>query len=804
MDKLRKIKTAKPFFIVIWIFVLFFAFAPLVSAVGHESPDSFTEGGGATKTVVALADTEGTQRSGTGEEEDVDDEVWATMFGEDFDPADRSGTNLFGRNIARALTAVTEFIWNWLGVQDPIMLIFQRDTRLTDSDHSYFTEPDDLIAYTFTRHEFQIIDRFYSTIRAVAPWLILAGAVIVAYFLMFSNVAESRGKAKNIFLGLVAAPALLFLGPYLMEPIFWFNRLLVEIAAHVMGDAVNRPWLSVFYHPDNIRLGYALLSIFMIIMAVILNFQYIVRKIMIAVLLIIFPVVAILAITPTTRPVLNIWVREMLSQVFMQAAHAFTYAIMVSLIFVSASNGAAQASATTFPPAYLAVATFIALNSITNVIRSLLGATSTESGGLVSSALGIGAVMALGRMAMTATGKGASQAAGKLTTGQKSETSSRGKAANSSGKEGGLGAPSGSSQSGSAQGTSILSHKTALGEEESASDDDSTGGADSTGDADSTESTVLPATATSPDEEGSPSKTFPEGGRVAERKQEQRDALRNRAVGAAKLGAIGAGAVIGGTYLGAAMGPAGLKAGALGGGYAGHSAGRAGGKAAERIDKTGQAFGSLREKAKSNNVSSRAQLHNDYGLDKYNINDKETLETLGDQASQDYGVSPSIGRGMIKHAASPEGSGLPFSVEGEHPSVIEAGVEKHEEIDQNYIASQEALEQHSAHYEAAEKEYELKKQQHAQGQIEPLEFNQQGEVYEQELLKKAELESNFAGAKVQKENKLEEVAKAMESRRSEITQIREEGAARQRREAQRKGGFHKGFSEQSEGFKKVD
>ena len=347
------------------------------------------------------------------------------FFGEDFDPScAEQNPSFLARNIARAIAGIGDFIAQRLGIKDPLMLIFQRHTRpevrYTPLEHcphmghvigggeevllvgadadKFWVKPANLIAYTFTPQEFQVIDTFFSALRAIFPYFLILGILYAGFVAITAKSTEDVLGQKSVTIGLLFAPVILYLGPHLLEPLFWLNKIIIETVASAMGDIVNQPWLSVFFIPDNVNLGMALLSLVAVIAAVLLNFQYTVRKIMIGILILMLPIIAISAISPHTRKTFGVWFSELCANIFLQAAHAIVYGVFVVFMFIP--PGTEGDPTTTLPPVFVGLAMLLGLNSMAQLVRTMFGLPSAGGGmlGAAGGAVGVGSMLAMGKM----------------------------------------------------------------------------------------------------------------------------------------------------------------------------------------------------------------------------------------------------------------------------------------------------------------------------------------------------------------------------------------------------------------------
>jgi hypothetical protein len=318
------------------------------------------------------------------------------------------------RLTAGLVLALPNFLVRALHLQDPVVLVFQEippDIR-DEFRPGRWVPPEDMIWYTFTEAEFGAVDRIYTTLEKYLPvslTLMLIFAAAVLYAAGFS--AERRSSAKSALLGLVVALAAMRLGPYLMGLAFDLNRALVLVFREAMG-ADSASFLNLLWRPETRSLGMALV-VFVAAMSVgVLNWQYVIRKLTLGILIFSFPLVCVLAVVPSRRGALQIWFREFTANVFLQSAHAAVYAFFV--LFIKGAWASGQ-----FGAFWVSIAFLLGLDGLSEVLRRLVGAQtlSGTGAGLIGGALGLGSVFALGRLAFAGLRGGGPGVSGGLASG---------------------------------------------------------------------------------------------------------------------------------------------------------------------------------------------------------------------------------------------------------------------------------------------------------------------------------------------------------------------------------------------------
>jgi hypothetical protein len=358
------------------------------------------------------------------------------------------------------IAAPARWLMGVMGLYDPIDLVFgdylinttavntpavstitpatqSATTTGTSSQPQYsFTPVNDNGAITtfdtFTDKEWSTITNFYNAIGGMIPLELVLAVIFMGIIYWFQTInPESKVNLRSCIVGLFVAMVLLYMGGYMFSFIFDINKLIVGqfysvIASNISGGT---SFLTAFIGmAQDGYIGSAILFLFAIFSIGVLNWQYVLRKIMIALLIILLPVVAVVSIVK--REVLGLWFKELMSNVFLQAAHAAVLAFLISL---SLAYGATTGGPLATHQFWFSLVAIASLPVITSIIRRVFGLESYGgvAGGLTS-ALGIASLMNLGRMvgigrgatSQGATSQGASSGATNSTADSSSGSSS--------------------------------------------------------------------------------------------------------------------------------------------------------------------------------------------------------------------------------------------------------------------------------------------------------------------------------------------------------------------------------------------
>lgn len=320
-----------------------------------------------------------------------------SFWGEELEQAEQNAS--FPEKIAaQVVVALPNFLVDVLDLQEPVTLIFQEvpdSLKGTAREPEGFIPAEDLILYTFRDREFQAVAMMYETFRAFLPVVLVIILVGVGVMLYLAAWGNQRVDLRQRLLNIVVALASLVLAPYLWHIVFKINWTVVMMAKTAFAHLGSVSFFELLYRPGTTSLGMALVSLVAAIGVGTLNWQYIMRKLTLGVLIMVFPLVA--AISIVKRGVLDIWVREFLSNVFLQSAHAIAFAFFI--LFTAYASDSPQFF-------WYAMAFIMGINGIASLVRCLIGA-ETVGGGLgqvAGAAIGVGSLFALGRMVMVGMG----------------------------------------------------------------------------------------------------------------------------------------------------------------------------------------------------------------------------------------------------------------------------------------------------------------------------------------------------------------------------------------------------------------
>jgi hypothetical protein len=348
------------------------------------------------------------------------------------------GQNPFERMIAGLFTSLSTGIYEILGIKDPLMLIFDYDPMFDiGNDH---ISRENLYLGIYDQSEMSVITVMYKTFESYLPLWLFVAIVLTGLLMVFAGFGgDPRLTAKQYISGILLTCVLLLFGPNLIDIVFDFVysgvdiiKDLIERTAAERGIEIPKSLLGVLLagftrdlSATDVAIGvtvayflpivaqitalpYAIVLFAIFIGAGILNWQYIVRKITLAVLIFMFPIVAGMAVFPNTRGALKMWFSEFFSNVFLVLAHAVVYGFLIMLTLFPGQ-----------PFTVIEILVFVlGLNGTVGIVRGMFGCQPARSGiwGGMSNMLGISSLMGLGRMVLGI--KGGASGIGGLFTGK--------------------------------------------------------------------------------------------------------------------------------------------------------------------------------------------------------------------------------------------------------------------------------------------------------------------------------------------------------------------------------------------------
>ncbi|MEK5217739.1 hypothetical protein [Psychrobacillus sp. FSL H8-0487] len=321
---------------------------------------------------------------------------------ENLDPEEKPG--LVEKHLSKFLINLSNSAISLMKAQDVSVLVFQRPEVLKEKDtwleNTSSLDRDEMAFGIFPNALFEGISKIYDGFAKLIPipiFVLLAIGGLVLLLDLYRS-SESRSKAKEYLFGIVIALLLLRFGHLLWDWIIFINHMIVDIVFFTLkaSGIEVRSFVSTIWNPSDTAevmkspsFMIALLVLGAAVMTFIINYQYMMRMLTLAMLVILFPFVIIATVMPSRRSVLNTWVTQFTSQVFIQTAHAISLALFFFMITKTEDLGF-----------WLVAAMFFGLPAMADLVHRIVGGFTGEGGGgglgtSISNGSGMGGIMAV-------------------------------------------------------------------------------------------------------------------------------------------------------------------------------------------------------------------------------------------------------------------------------------------------------------------------------------------------------------------------------------------------------------------------
>lgn len=281
--------------------------------------------------------------------------------------------------------------------QDKEGFIEARKERL---DRNLYVNPKEGFLFMFNENEKSTILGVMNTLEKFLQIPYVVAVTMVGFFIFMKGTSsDEKATGKTFLMGILLYPVMIKFFPYLFEPLFWLNDMIVRAMGSALlnpnianpGKAVlTRPFVTILIDSGTGlgSLSAALATLVLFVMTGILNFQYFVRRFMLALLIMMFPIVAFMQIFPGTRETFRLWWSEFTANLFLQAAHAMVYVMFVGYVYNAKL------------PFIPIVAMLTTLSTMSTFVRNLMGCRPGSGvSGMVGGMMGISALMGATRVA---------------------------------------------------------------------------------------------------------------------------------------------------------------------------------------------------------------------------------------------------------------------------------------------------------------------------------------------------------------------------------------------------------------------
>lgn len=339
------------------------------------------------------------------------------------------------RMVAEIIISPVNWLLNILGMVDPIILVFGKNPSqdetgfLQGSCAGSFECSDGLILGVFEPELMASIDALYRSFERFTPFPLVIALLIIAFLILYKGAStDDRSRIKDyaaaFLIGIVALRFGYYVWIFSAKVVTFFTDL---IWATLMDAGIEPSlFLEMFWGSRNgyesamslKSLGLALLILLAAVSVIVINYQYIVRQVMLMVLIVLFPVTCVLTVFPRFRHAMQIWWEEFISNLILPAAHALAFGLFFLITFYSDAS------------IWFIVVYFFALPTIAALVRKLTGAQDS-AGGVWGGMAGIAGLAGLASISKMLRPRGSKSSKGK--TGTSAESSPAGSLAETAG-----------------------------------------------------------------------------------------------------------------------------------------------------------------------------------------------------------------------------------------------------------------------------------------------------------------------------------------------------------------------------------
>lgn len=299
------------------------------------------------------------------------------------------------RLAASLIAAPAKWLLHAVGLSDPLELIYGDYIKQT-TDGFQKVQPQPYLS-VFTKSEWNGLQEFYKKINEIVPIELVLVVIFMGIAYWYSATRpDSRISFRGYVAGLFLAMLLLRMGEMMFAFLFDINKLLVAQFFSAVQDRLSEgsSFLTAFISLEQDGyIGSAVLFVIGVLTVAIINWQYVIRKVMIALLIGLLPVVAVISIIK--RESIIIWFRELIANIFLQASHA---AVMSFLIVLGTASGGTKGSVLVTSQFWFTLVILLSIPSITVLVRKLFGAEGVGTGavGAMAAGIGLGSLFAIG------------------------------------------------------------------------------------------------------------------------------------------------------------------------------------------------------------------------------------------------------------------------------------------------------------------------------------------------------------------------------------------------------------------------
>lgn len=312
---------------------------------------------------------------------------------------------LVEKHLSKFVLSVSNSLIAVMKAQDVTVLVFQRDEVVDDTtvfENKANASRESMNFGIFPDGLFDGVAKIYDVFNNLIPIPLFVLFAFGGLYMMFDMIRspDDISRAKELILGVIVGVLLIRFGHLAWEWIVRINYFIVDAVylALTNGGVTVKSFIATVWDPsatDEVMKApsfvTAILVVCALFMTFVMNYQYMIRMIILAMLIALFPLVIVSSVLPSRRKVINTWFTEFTSQVFTQSAHAVALGLFFFTLSKSGDSGLSF---------WLVLAMFFALPTMADLVKRIVGSFTGEGGGggirgSFNNASGLGSMMAI-------------------------------------------------------------------------------------------------------------------------------------------------------------------------------------------------------------------------------------------------------------------------------------------------------------------------------------------------------------------------------------------------------------------------
>jgi len=243
--------------------------------------------------------------------------------------------SMFGKIVAVPIQLLAWLLFTLIGAKYPHVLIYNLEGLKGNTNAKlYYAGP-------FSDSEWVLIGKWYTIFSGLVGAFIVLAIVVTAYRLVVT-LRDNPGDYAEAKMGILYCIAALFMvmcAPLMFKVLGDINNGIVNFLYRLVTAVPAVGSIPDLIDPRDLAnpaptlvenpIGYAVVLLAAAGLTLSINVIYIVRHFVLLVFLVMTPVVAAMYAVSHNKKVFNLWIGEILSNLFMQAAHAFVWTLFI-------------------------------------------------------------------------------------------------------------------------------------------------------------------------------------------------------------------------------------------------------------------------------------------------------------------------------------------------------------------------------------------------------------------------------------------------------------------------------------------